>query len=645
MNRPRNSLVLSAVALSTVVAAAHGEWAQDGIAVCTAAGEQVSPGLVPDDAGGAIVIWEDTRNAVRNIYAQRVDASGAGCWASDGVAVCTFPFNQLNSQLVSDGMGGAIIVWEDIRHGVANKDIYAQHIDASGTRRWAADGVAICQASYDQSAPKLVSDTAGGAIIAWTDSRTSSGNIYAQRINASGLPMWSTDGVAVCDVEDTQGGVELIADGSAGAILLWVDFRTSAITGRDLYAQRLDAAGRLLWTLGGVPVCNAGGNQNRPKLIADGEGGAFVTWFDDRGSTLDIFAQRITDSGVRLWSTEAVPVCTAAGIQQSAELTTDRAGGAIIAWQDSRDGGSDIYAQRVDGSGNSVWANDGVAISTSAETEAFPTLVSFTSGGAAIAWQRVSPSGETDLYAQRITPSGSVDGAGLTDVCTAPHNQGPPRLMLNGASGALIAWNDGRDRSNDIYAQRMDNPTSISLLEFTAAASPEGVALSWQLASEAQPDLAGIYVQRAADASGPWVDLTTLLPTRMTGFVDTAISPGQTYWYRLVLVSAAGMRASAALQVEYSLAGLRTVLYPPIVSPDGIVFRYSLAVAGQPHLEILDVLGRRVRKIEPGMRPPGEHLTSWDRNSGIGTRVARGVYVVRLQVGAVATTRKLVLHL
>ncbi len=637
-------MVLSAVALSTLVAAAHGEWAADGIAVCTATGEQLSPGLVPDDAGGAIVIWEDTRNAVRNIYAQRVDASGTGGWATDGVAVCPFPFNQLNSQLVADGMGGAIIVWEDIRHGVANKDIYAQRVDASGTPRWTAAGVAICQAPNDQSAPKLISDIAGGAIIAWTDSRSGSGNIYAQRINASGLPLWSTDGVAVCEVEDTQGGVELIADGSTGAILLWVDFRTSAVTGRDLFAQRLDSTGQLSWAIGGVPVCTAGGNQNRPKLIGDGDGGAFATWFDDRGSTLDIFAQRISDSGGRLWSTEGVPVCAAAGIQQSAELTTDRAGGAIIAWQDSRGGGSDIYAQRVDGTGASVWANDGVAISTSAETEAFPTLVAFASGGAAIAWQQVSPSGETDIYAQRIAASGSVDGAGPIDICTAPRNQGPPRLIVDRTGGALIAWNDDRDRSNDIYAQRIDNPTSISLLELTAAARPDGVALSWQLASEVLPDLEAIQVQRAPDSGGPWVDLTTLPPSPQTSFVDTAVDPGQTYWYRLVLVSPAGSRASAALRVEYSLAGLRTVLYPPLVTTDGIVFRYAIAVAGQPHLEILDVRGRRVRMLEPGMRPPGEHLTSWDRNSLTGTRAARGVYIVRLQIGALAIARKLVLH-
>ena len=45
---------------------------------------------------------------------------------------------------------------------------------------------------------------------------------------------------------------------------------------------------------------------------------------------------------------------------------SDGAGGAIITWQDSRSGGSDIYAQRIVGSGGVQWTADGVPISTAA---------------------------------------------------------------------------------------------------------------------------------------------------------------------------------------------------------------------------------------------------------------------------------------
>jgi hypothetical protein len=90
-------------------------------------------------------------------------------------------------------VGGAILVWQDWR---VFSDIYAQRINASGTPLWAADGVLVCFPSY-MAYPKVVSDGKNGAIIAWEDNR-SSRNIYAQRVGPDGSPVWIVDGLAMC---------------------------------------------------------------------------------------------------------------------------------------------------------------------------------------------------------------------------------------------------------------------------------------------------------------------------------------------------------------------------------------------------------------------------------------------------------------
>src|SRR5512136_2503370 len=52
---------------------------------------------------------------------------------------------------------------------------------------WVQDGVALCTAAWNQDYPTIVSDDAGGAIVAWQDYRSGSGNdIYVQRLNTSG---------------------------------------------------------------------------------------------------------------------------------------------------------------------------------------------------------------------------------------------------------------------------------------------------------------------------------------------------------------------------------------------------------------------------------------------------------------------------
>ena len=103
-------------------------------------------------------------------------------WTPDptvNIPICTATDDQWNSELVSDGADGAIIIWCDKRSG--NDDIYAQRINANGKVLWTTDGVLICTVAGDRYNPELVSDGAGGAIITWYDYRSGSSDIYARR--------------------------------------------------------------------------------------------------------------------------------------------------------------------------------------------------------------------------------------------------------------------------------------------------------------------------------------------------------------------------------------------------------------------------------------------------------------------------------
>ncbi len=65
---------------------------------------------------------------------------------------------QASPRIVSDGTGGAIIVWQDERNPLTTGiDIYAQRIDSNGNFLWDPDGVAISTADDDQTLPELVS--------------------------------------------------------------------------------------------------------------------------------------------------------------------------------------------------------------------------------------------------------------------------------------------------------------------------------------------------------------------------------------------------------------------------------------------------------------------------------------------------------
>ena len=333
-------------------------------------------------------------------------------WHADGAPVCTAAFNQGYPTIVSDDAGGTIVTWEDMRGGTSY-DIYAQRLDAGGMPQWTADGVALCAAAYDQEYPKIVSDGAGGAVVIWQDYRSGTNwGIYAQRVDAAGASQWSADGVALCTTANAQWGPSIASDGAGGAIVTWEDLRG---TYSDIYAQRVDAAGAPQWNPEGVALCAAAYSQQTPRVVEDGAGGAIVTWSDGRSqaTSWDIYAQRVNATGVTQWAADGVALCTARNGQFGpAGMFSDGAGGAIVAWTDGRNGNTngDIYAQHLlaSGAGDPAWTPNGVALSAAAESQYSPMMVSDGAGGAIVTWHDYRSGTNWDIYAQRIYGAGAV---------------------------------------------------------------------------------------------------------------------------------------------------------------------------------------------------------------------------------------------
>jgi hypothetical protein len=374
-------------------------------------------------------------------------------WQPDGVALCTAANNQFALTIVSDGAGGAIVTWHDFRSG--SNDIYAQRVNASGVPQWTADGVALCVAANNQYSPMIVSDGFGGAIVTWYDFRSGTNyDIYAQRVNASGVPQWTANGVALCTAANDQFIPTPVSDGSGGAVVTWYDYRSGNF---DIYAQRVNASGVPQWTANGVALCTAANDQYLPRIVSDGSGGAIITWYDFRSGNYDIYAQRVNASGAPQWTADGVALCTAANNQLYPTIVSNGSGGAIVTWYDSRSGSNDIYAQRVNASGAPLWTADGVALCTAANEQYAPTIVSDGSGGAIITWYDLRSGTNYDIYAQRVNASGvpqwTADGVAL---CTAANEQSLPTIVSDGSGGAIATWNDSRSGNFDIYAQRVE---------------------------------------------------------------------------------------------------------------------------------------------------------------------------------------------
>jgi len=414
-------------------------WPANGLVVCNAAGEQSGIGLVCDGSGDALLVWNDTR-AGTHCYAQKVLASGllAPGWTPNGVIVSTNAATQLNPAICSDGMGGAVIVFEDYR-AAGVPDIYAQRLTAAGAIAvgYVAGGNAVSTAAGAQRTPAIDRAPDGGFVTAWQDFRAGVvGDIYGSRFGSSGTlwPGWVAGGLAICTAAGDQ-GAPVILGGSGAMYVAWSDLRGADA---DIYIHGIASSGALGagWAVDGEPLCLAVGIQRNPRLIYY-EDGVLVTWEDFRaGPTADIVAHAITNYGnpVPQFPVDGFSVCSAPDDQLSPQLTMDDLGGVFIAWYDRRTGGYDNYAQYV--------------------------APGYTLG---VGWP---------LNGRRISGASSTQGV------TYP--------VGDGAGNLLCAWNDFRNGNWDIYAQRVDrfgvlgNPEA-SIVEVHDVAGDQGgrVRVDW----------------------------------------------------------------------------------------------------------------------------------------------------------------------
>ena len=444
--------VAGAAGVSATTVVAH-------LPLCAAANDQSAPIYVPDGNGGGIAVWADNRGPNYDIYAQRIDANGDGVWAANGVVVSKASGSQVNPQAVGDGAGGVIVVWEDQRTDPSNPDLYAQRLSSAGVELWTMDGVLVSGAAGGQLTPVVVSDGLSGAIVAWKDTRGggTNGDIYARRVGANGVPVWTADGVAVCTAVGDQDQPAVVGDGAGGVLVGWRDRRGA---NADLYAQRVINTGTTSWTANGVVVCNAAGDQEPPSLVPDGTGGMILAWGDGRGANLDVYTQRVNGAGTVQWTANGVSLCAATGTQQNARLCQDGSNGAVVVWEDRRGANADVYAQRVSGAGAPLWTANGVVACNATGDQLTPCVAADPTGGAVIAWSdRRAPANGADIYVQRLTlAAGAVSWtANGTVTCDTTGDQLVPGVISDGQGGASVAWRDFRGGAvADLYAQRLD---------------------------------------------------------------------------------------------------------------------------------------------------------------------------------------------
>jgi len=409
--------------------------------VGTSTQREGSPSACTDGAGGAIVAYElafleGEHAGDTDIVAQRVNGDGELLW-NDGErpqAVGSTKGKETRPVAVSDGAGGAIVVYEWVEDG-DDSDILAQRIDASGEAVWnEGETPSIVAASeYAERNPVVVSDGAGGVIVVfeWVGD---DGNIdvMAQRIAADGTALWN-DGTVAVDLSATthaESNHSAIPDGAGGVLVAFeLEFLDGKYKGDvDLVAQRVSADGARLWNGGEEPVLVSTGSgiERRPSVASDDAGGMIVVFEyepleGEHAGDIDVLAQRVSGDGELLWNEgdRSSIVSTSEQLERYVQALPDGRGGALLVCEQEfrageHGGDIDVVAQRISRDGELLW-EDGERSKLGAASgwlERAPIAVPDGEGGLIVIMWAIGAEGkfegDEDILAARVSADGEL---------------------------------------------------------------------------------------------------------------------------------------------------------------------------------------------------------------------------------------------
>jgi len=561
-------------------------------------------------------------------------------WGFNGVPVCGEVGHQRDAQIISDGAGGAIMVWRDGRG--ADEDIYAQRIFSSVVM-WTVDGVPICTATRIQAEPKVVSDGAGGAIISWHDHRSDTvySQIYAQRVNKWGTIQWVTNGVplSTATVRHSFYNHQLTSDGAGGAIVAW-----EGIYNTSVFAQRIDALGSVQWALDGVELCLAYSNQYLPRIISDGAGGAIVPFQDNRGFPgYDIYVQQIDAQG-RLGY--LLP-----DIHTVSDIPGDQGGFVNLIWDANR---TDYLSGEITeytlwraletpmglgmiADGALIVSNPSVVLESALEDRESPILWLNSLNGQMLYWELISTQTAYRLQGYAKAVPTLFDS---TAICDGYHYF----QVIAHTSDPSIFYVSEPDSGYSVDNLAPGTPVGFTVV-YNAGS---GRQLTWDPCMDDDFQHYRVYCGESWDfepAEGNLVHVTT-----QTYWLDTDEEGFWGHYYKLTAVDCHGNESGPA--VPESVTDVETpdgpkvcTLYQNVPNPFNplTTIRYYLPRRSRVTLEIYDISGRVISSLVDEEQDRGHYAKEWNGLDDKGSLVASGVYFYRLIAGKEIISRKMLL--
>jgi hypothetical protein len=373
------------------------------------------PELASDSAGGCYITYEQNTAYPRRLILERLNRYGYKPWGSSKRITGLLP-EQAFAKITEDGCNGVIISYLDIEvtgdphNQIITSRLRAQRVDSSGNFLWGPTGVRVTLSETNQGNQAIVSDGAGGCIVAWVELDTlpepDQYHLRINRINSTGVRAWGDSGKFVWNYGyQAPGRSPMVVDGRGGCYLrfgvsrlqrfdpqgntYWpspVQVPTSGLilridnaanvylfggkslgirNGQALFTinlQKVDTSGALQWDSLGVTLDTLNTNLFLTYAFWTQSAYSTIAWPQETGGVWDLRTQIVRSNGSTVFEYGGIPISKIVSAKSIIKVLPSDSSTSIYVWFDERSFRG-TYAQRFNILGNSLWDTLDVLVS------------------------------------------------------------------------------------------------------------------------------------------------------------------------------------------------------------------------------------------------------------------------------------------
>ncbi|HEV7574895.1 MAG TPA: hypothetical protein VGO85_02530 [Caldimonas sp.] len=340
-----------------------------------------------------------------------------------------------------DTAGDAIVAWTQYENG--RNDIWASRFVAATVAWGAPVRLSAPNAVADANVPDVAVDGAGNAFVVWHqgDGRTNHFDVWSARYAAAGgtwsAPARLSDGV----MSAFNPRVALNAAGvGAAAWTQGQDDGTVVSNGpEDIWARRLDSGSGV--AAAATRINHVGGEVDgvygQIAVAIDGQGNGFALWVQGSG-TLPFVIHAARLSAANGWQPDTVITSNPLDSSYGPHVAFDAAGNAVAVWQQQTGVGAFGGVARFD-AGTGLWGTS-TAFGTDVAGDVYDPHVAIDGAGNATAvWYQLSDNAVSVLSSRSL--AGAAWGASLVlDAAATGFTYPVPRVAANAAGRTIALW-------------------------------------------------------------------------------------------------------------------------------------------------------------------------------------------------------------